>query len=1508
MKPGTVRSSANKRRHDTVFTEAIKNNENIRGKLGYIKDTSTKIERVPFSEACIFFVYTVIFFAVLSQQIRIYSSQLAYNELSKTMLNQVRIGDEFFPINPLRPTFGKIRTMEHVQDLVRTLIDPATYNVSDFLLINNAKDDNYKFLTPFTALRMTQKRINKVPGISTISKYIWDPSGKKSKDSYGTSNQFYFSESDDGFVQFFNLPLFQNLTEADAILNSTIEGGYFDEFTQELILDLGFYQSVNELACFFRLSFTISAAGIVENRAEDRCFNLNPYGTVEGIVRGVFEIIFFILTFYYFVIEFMKIVNSIRNERLRDRLAATENLQGTVTDMALDQGASSIKGIVNGILTHIQSLWSFFDVVIIILALVEAGIWIQFISDVKVKKEVDSLKIVERRYQLSSEEEITRFYLLNSLITDLRDKFETYYRSCAISGVLLLLKNAKNFSNFFSSLKQMLQFTITALNKMLPFLVLFIVMVIAFAYCNYMLFASVIESVSSFPKAFFYVSTNIMQNYREFANMKQARYIAFYLYFVGFTFIICFIMVNMFLIHIIAAYRNFVQQRAKEERTKALNKKSESRPHFISAIQLFLRQKIYMRFLKCFRKKKYEKILKQEDALKSEAERDSILETNFNYNLDIQTNIVENEKKYKKFTNDFLKEKIELKANKNLVQVVWSSIFILISIIFAVIITIRRHETSQTFGMRTVIMNSIPKLHSVTPTEVENGLATLSGIAQLKQWLLNEFPTAITKNNLATTYFEDAMINGSYIGKYYLIGLNKITMTIRRKKPDTVDHMTLNKMNNVTLPFTFAWNDAPAGPDEFVGDIVSHDGSRTYVYDYSYGGYRVLIDCDNYTQIVAELQNDGVIDASLNSLLIEIPMIHAGNRIPVYFRLIIHVDNVGNINNQVMINAIQTPFTSRHYKVRDSVVLAFELVIVFVFLVDVISVIRTVREQNDIYNHWYEIYIYYFPELYKRKRWLEKPEFIRKLEFLFSTRVVIRILLAITLSINISLAIAILPGSYSLSRDFSEIITAAESGNQSALTITSDSLLSTIRTVSDLSWYLRVFDFLTINCLIANLLFFYSINSYFNFITATLKRIVTQIFNMIIVMIFLYLCFAYFLVLTIGEFDGDFTNLLYGFRTLFGSYSGISNVQVDEIIKSTDLFLLIFFFYPFLIMTKFVILNIFVSILYRSYNQTKSGGSGTVQEKTTLTVKQFFTLTYYLICPKRSKKQREVLELTQEFTKSVNPHIVMDRFRGTLEQGRGVRDVVLWSTLCAKDIMLEYELRKKIRRKARQIISKRLHEAENEYNNKRFRKLLEVRLSEYQLRELYWSYFRISQRRLMKYYTSLNKFVQNAQSRVRVVQLENIKSETIEKLRIYIDDLEKRVANNFRDIEKIKKVFKKHKMQTVDDLDREERIRNTPEKHSPPFFPDQEERGGGSFALTEENLLGSTDRDRGFSSLSHFRTESREFRNDSRDLRSQFSRDSGPKIMIVDSLHDNDDDERESGAGIMNRVSKNWNR
>ena len=98
----------------------------------------------------------------------------------------------------------------------------------------------------------------------------------------------------------------------------------------------------------------------------------------------------------------------------------------------------------------------------------------------------------------------------------------------------------------------------------------------------------------------------------------------------------------------------------------------------------------------------------------------------------------------------------------------------------------------------------------------------------------------------------------------------------------------------------------------------------------------------------------------------------------------------------------------------------------------------------------------------------------------------------------------------------------------------------------------------------------------------------------------------------------------------------------------------------------------------------------------------------------------------------------------------------------------------------------------------------EQRIKEYQIREIYWSYFRIGVRKLMKFYTILYNRVKKTEKKIKVPYESKLKEEVVEKLKVYIKELEEKIEANVSNLQEIRKVFRKHGIQDPDEVEDED--------------------------------------------------------------------------------------------------------
>ena len=1414
----------------TIFTKSIQKKENIRKNLGTESTAAaiTKIEKISKRDIFLFFVYTVLFMVVVTNQLQIGEGEIVYEAVAKIIINKVRIGNQYHQLYSGYGILDEITNSADFIDFIYPLFDSRYYSSGDSIIVDGQYvEDGFQFLKPFTSWRMVQKRVAKADSLNPILAHKRDPSEKESTETYGMNNAFTYSEEDGGFSLYFDVPLYgTNYTQGTDAYIEYLSKGYIDKFTKSIVLDAGFYSSSLDKACYVRITAEFSPTGYIEPYVETRCFPVAIYSTSTAVARSFFEIVLVLMTVYYTVIEVLKVINSIRNERLKIQLAKPKaqegsrgpkygrrdsgigrNLTISLADQALQKGASNIKGIINGLLNHIQNLWSFLDVANMILVLICIIQWCQVVRKKTLKSQLSQLSIEPGQYNIQSETDLQNFHALNQILSGLMDTFDLYYRCCAICGFIILLKNLKYITSMFDSVKQIVGLVVSIVVRMIPFIILLFTILIAFSLVTFYFYGSTLNAFSSFEKSLFYTVQNILQNYQQLDNMRNVSYSFTLVYFVVFSFIIVFIMIKMFLIYVVAEFHKFSHQRQAQEKIQKKIQKSKRVIHIASRIRRFIHDKIYMQYLKIFKRKEYEKKLVQEEAFRYEFSRESMTDDKFNVNASIEETMSQSQNKIQAFSNDILREKFLKKTNKQFVQVFWTTIGIIGTLVIVTVISIQRHNVSEASAIRSGLATLISEVgvDKNNPEQTARNLDYLDTLNQLKTWINTTYSYLITYQDKSVLDEEGAWVDvkGFFLNELFYVVNQEVAITVRRKNPLIAqrDH-DLALLSNISLPTEFLWNSGSAHPNEYTSDIIGVESTASYSYNTEKPGYFFVFDLLTYPLNITTLINDGIIDASINSIQFELALYHVQKSLPVYLQLALTVDSAGNVHNEINIVAIHTPTTVGRPPADEVIIYILEIFVSIATIIYSGRIIMTLKRKNEMYQHWYEIYIDHFPPILKRRRSEKKPEIIRRLGFIFTGEYT-KIIFGIFLLIDFVLIAAVLATQVSLQKKFDEIIHSMQGTH--TFPYQTNVLVDELQASDRLSWWLRLTDSLTLVIISVNLVYHYSYSTNFYIITGTLKKSFKDTLYMVGILTFIFTGFAYIQMLTLGTYDKDFSSVFTGFRQLLDSTTGISNFDIARIRSFKDLFVTIFSFYPVAIVGKLILVNLFIGIVYDSYIRTKKEASKIEREKISLS--EFFKITFSLLCRRRKANVHATIEITDEISEIANPNRVMDQFRENLAQANSIKDIRVWSTLCSRDIMIEYETRKKIRRKAKEIASIHLGEEENSLTPNYYHNLdPKHRIKEYQVREVYWSYFRIGIMRLMKFYSVLNKRVQIAQRKIKQPLESKVKEDAMDRLKVYIRNLEEQIETNVGDLQEIRKVFRQHGIHDPDAKDEDDSI------------------------------------------------------------------------------------------------------
>ena len=1257
--PGTRKNTT--KMQTGMFTSNIQKNENIKNSLSAAPKITTEIEKVPVREVIFFIIYAVVFFLILFGQLPVVSTSWMNEDISQRFYNRIRINGKYKALSGSRPSIYDVNSVDDVITFLTNAINPSR-SLNDSILVNGTNNTDFKYYSQFTSWRILQQRAARADPQNNLSTFRWDPSGKLSKENFGRANDFAYSEKDGGFPIFMDIAYNETPSTAVTRMMGYLQSGYLDSFTMQLMLDAGFYLNTEGLICYTSAIFEFVATGVVlKPTTTFGCAKYNLYSSSVDKARAVLEIIFCALTLYYLITEIRKVISLIRTEKRKAQLRAKANEKSQThpknsdnikisrskncANAALNFVASHLRSMVTGLVKYLQNVWNALDAASVVLSIISIIAWAIYIGRDSMRKQMGLLEIQNYKYVINNDEDLANLRALNYLFREVILYIELYYRCTALNGVLIMIKAIKFASNYIHKVEEILLMMIRVASNILSFLVLLAVVLVGFAFFLYFFYGDRIEFFSSFPNSFFYTGLNTIKNFDQLSFMTSKSYGTALMYFLIFCIVVNFILINMFLIYVVTAYRKYAAEQSikvKQEKEDAFKKADSASP--FSLTLLYLYEKHILKIIRIFKYSKYKELKDHEDLIKKEIEREISTSDASVYNQTIYETLAKDHA-VKLHSNDVAKEKIRRKKIQSWIRIFWGTIGTLLILILYIYITIQRHQTTEanliaenlnTQMKEIVVSAEYPSIDGTT-------LLKTRSIAQLKTWLRNVMPSKALNKTYTTGAAGGTKIpfNGFAFGDYNLLPTPEITYEIRRKNPLYQESDTLDKLTLIRLPSPWDW-DAPANPpDEFQGAIANSSGGASWTYNESLNCYHVTLSTEYYEDQIGPVLDSGLIDASLNTLTLEVPLYNFLSRVPVYFWLQFSVNEVGSLQYSIKTRALKTLAIGAKADAGDIVLYIVQIAVGLGFIFYIRQLFLRIKNKREVYDFWYQVYIHPLPAVYKRKRFLLQPEFLRRADFVFSIGEIISILYSVCILLSVCLSIYYLVVDINTRNMFNEVLFALRADTSDALSHNTDDILSALQEGNKINEIVRYVDSITIIIITLKLIYYFAFNSNFLIITETLKKAFGTAPYMACCLLIVLLAFSYLLFLIAGPINESFTYLAESWRTLMQSIFGFPSTSVELLKNYKDSFLTVFFFYPYVIVTRYLIYNIFVGIVYNAYAQTKREvNSGDKFEWCGL--REFVTLSIEMFRKKTGGgDSTHAIELTEDFRITANPNRVI---------------------------------------------------------------------------------------------------------------------------------------------------------------------------------------------------------------------------------------------------------------------------
>ena len=170
-----------------------------------------------------------------------------------------------------------------------------------------------------------------------------------------------------------------------------------------------------------------------------------------------------------------------------------------------------------------------------------------------------------------------------------------------------------------------------------------------------------------------------------------------------------------------------------------------------------------------------------------------------------------------------------------------------------------------------------------------------------KGWIIDLFAFFIT-------YDEKRLANGEEYKGFFFGGVNylvtsKYRLTIRRKTIENTENEEFRTVSSQSVSHSFDYDASdPEGEEKrtIVGYITEED--YEYIEGGGYlnaGGYASTIDVLEFLIYVPVIVEDGLIDAQLNSIVIDFPIYQITTGNLMYVALIFTLDNGYNVNTKI---------------------------------------------------------------------------------------------------------------------------------------------------------------------------------------------------------------------------------------------------------------------------------------------------------------------------------------------------------------------------------------------------------------------------------------------------------------------------------------------------------------------------------------------------------------------------------------------------------------------------------
>ncbi|EAS02660.2 polycystin cation channel protein (macronuclear) [Tetrahymena thermophila SB210] len=1219
-------------------------------------------------------------------------------------------------------------------------------------------------------LRLTQQRVkitNQTLGNNNTFN-IWDNPITPDYSTYGPSNIFQYDSYNNGFVQFFSA---FNLTHAQAVdmLTNLSNDQFFDEQTNYISCDGVFYNSNYDMVAVFQIEFSLTSAGAVYVTVLTEAYRVDPYSSTQDKVRFAFEIIFLVLFIFYFIDEFIKIYRQISKvqkeynekekykEELKERAKGLDKHEDKNQPFSFDKALETIKqfsrliNILKGLGNHVQDVWSFLDVALLTFIAIAMSYWIRFATNSQLTDIMNQIPPTTS----TLERQAYDYSKVNIIALKLADYLVQYRIFACLAVFIAAFKTSKYIISLSARLSDYLAIMMRMLDFMLFYIILLTSIIFAFAYMGIFIYGANISLYSTLYKAI--VQTIILMVSGSSVSQEMISYtlIGTFFYFLVFYFLTISILVNMFWVFVKNEYLNF--EKEKQELEDQLYIKQDQHEEIEPHIYYYFKNQIYeiwMRIKYSTNKEKYQEYLQDQIINEKRVQREfEYSQGNVKFDIDFADVLEQGQTKSLAFQVEEEREKHIQNLKMETIRIIWQTVFLLILLVINIEILflfdnpINSHN--QYLNQYTNIVNSNVTIIHTDFVDYTNYL-DIKQKDQVFGWLStsldNQFSAINMTKNISFLFpsgrpqeLGSQDLYGYYIDFYNLLMFNKIRLTLKYTSLSSSTSFT-----NIEPQFIQSLKGYADDTDLVLESDTPVPSGVDYSTDPNNGikytrGYTFGVQPSRFEDLMGILKREGNLRRELSSICIDYALFNPQGQYKglTYNKLIYEFDYNGLLKtNDVQSESIVILNLNQPQSV---ILLILIILLAFYLLYNLYQLIQNLRGKYKSYQRWYELYIlnYLSPgQLYYRER--QKPEIIRKIQYIFNVPIILRFVYTILISlIVIAFLYIIFQSLYLVNRGQVFNISTQHflSFHLNEQYDTGFTFFQYINKHADLIQtfiIVKHISVISVFILCIQILYNLTTNQAFQDILKAIKYVVSQLPFLILLLWMLLTTFCLLTYFKLGSYNANFSNFGDAYISLCQCFYSLKDL-LDIFQQDGSWFEVFIFLIPYIIVVRFLMLNLFSAVVYKGYEtifvQRKQREKEDVNQIDPLAIglKEFFVMSWKFFKEKKQEEFAKNNEFINQIVKKSSTFEIFDQVKTTVRQYKPQMDAQVWADRCASDLKKENDVRSALKQVCDELsltYMKSINQGNfsfiNELNKDKNRKL-----AEFKLRLKYYTYFKL---------------------------------------------------------------------------------------------------------------------------------------------------------------------------------------